>query len=64
MWYKPNEASVIESAVFAPDTAHFPGQTAVALGKVGKGKLGYVGDVNTEQGSDAVILAMCKQAMN
>ncbi len=64
MWYKTTEVSVIESAVFAPDSAHDPGLTAVALAKVGKGRLGYVGDVNAEQGSDAVILAMCKLAMN
>lgn len=32
---------------------------SVALAKIGNGKLGYVGDVNGEEGSDAVVLAMC-----
>ena len=34
-------------------------QTAVAFAKYGKGWVGYVGDVNGEEGSDKVILAMC-----
>lgn len=34
-------------------------EAAVALAKVGSGRLGYVGDVNGEKGSDAVVLAMC-----
>ncbi|KAK4233584.1 hypothetical protein C8A03DRAFT_47913 [Achaetomium macrosporum] len=34
-------------------------EAAVAFAKVGLGKLGYVGDVNGEEGSDAVVLAMC-----
>lgn len=33
--------------------------TAVAFGKVGKGYLGYVGDVNAEDESTDVVLAMC-----
>ncbi|KAI8623570.1 hypothetical protein F5Y19DRAFT_468400 [Xylariaceae sp. FL1651] len=34
------------------------GEVAVAFTKVGNGKLGYVGDVNGEDGSEAVVLAM------
>ncbi|GAP86908.1 putative zinc finger domain-containing MYND-type [Rosellinia necatrix] len=34
------------------------GEVAVAFTKVGNGMLGYVGDVNREDGSEAVILAM------
>jgi hypothetical protein len=49
-WYYPSEDEVIESLMT---------QTPVALAKVGEGKLGYVGDVNKEEGSDAVVLAMC-----
>jgi hypothetical protein len=49
-WYRPSKDSVIESLM---------AQTPVALAKVGEGKLGYVGDVNKEEGSDAVVLAMC-----
>ncbi|KAM5341510.1 hypothetical protein ACJ41O_014541 [Fusarium nematophilum] len=35
------------------------GETAVAFAKVGSGRLGYIGDVNGEEGSDKVVLAMC-----
>jgi len=49
-WYRPSEDSVDESLL---------GETSVALAKVGEGKLGYVGDVNKEEGSDAAVLAMC-----
>ncbi|KAH6649480.1 hypothetical protein F5144DRAFT_607639 [Chaetomium tenue] len=34
-------------------------EAAVVFSKVGAGKLGYVGDVNGEEGSEAVVLAMC-----
>ncbi|KAH6847420.1 hypothetical protein B0I37DRAFT_391333 [Chaetomium sp. MPI-CAGE-AT-0009] len=34
-------------------------QTAVAFTKVGVGRLGYVGDVNGEEASNTVVLAMC-----
>ncbi|KAK4194884.1 hypothetical protein QBC40DRAFT_237676 [Triangularia verruculosa] len=34
-------------------------EAAVAFTKVGLGKLGYVGDVNGEEGSRTVVLAMC-----
>jgi hypothetical protein len=34
-------------------------EAAVVFAKVGKGMLGYVGDVNGEEGSKAVVLAMC-----
>ncbi|KAK2597403.1 hypothetical protein QQS21_006027 [Conoideocrella luteorostrata] len=58
MWYKSDDSSVIESRVFAPDSAHTPGETAVAMAEVGEGKLGYVGDVNAEEESTVVVLAM------
>ncbi|KAK3290785.1 uncharacterized protein B0H64DRAFT_412139 [Chaetomium fimeti] len=35
------------------------GQTAMAFAQVGLGRLGYVGDVNGEDVSDMVVLAMC-----
>jgi hypothetical protein len=47
-WYRPSE-----------DIGSLMAETAVALAKVGEGKLGYVGDVNQEEGSNAVVLAMC-----
>jgi len=59
MWYKTDNNSVVQSMVFAPTSANKPGETAVAMATVGRGKLGYVGDVNAEEGSKAVVLAMC-----
>ncbi|OAA41342.1 hypothetical protein NOR_05420 [Metarhizium rileyi] len=60
MWYKTDDDSVIQSMVFPPTSGQVAGGTAVALAKVGEGKLGYVGDVNAEDGSNAVVLAMCR----
>ena len=34
-------------------------ETPVAFGAVGKGRLGYIGDVNGEEGTNAAIVAMC-----
>jgi hypothetical protein len=45
--------------VFASTAVSNMGDTSVALAKVGKGKLGYVGDVNAEDGSDSAVLALC-----
>ncbi|KAE8414615.1 hypothetical protein BDV36DRAFT_286028 [Aspergillus pseudocaelatus] len=59
MWYKTDDDSVVESLVFSPTSVNTAGETPVALANVGTGKLGYVGDVNAEEGSNAVILAMC-----
>ncbi|KAF9967358.1 hypothetical protein BGZ70_009820 [Mortierella alpina] len=59
MWYKTDDSSVVQSMVFAPTSANKAGETAVAMATVGRGKLGYVGDVNAEDGSNAVVLAMC-----
>ncbi|KAF9927111.1 hypothetical protein BGZ67_007669 [Mortierella alpina] len=59
IWYQTDDNSVVQSAVFAPTSANATGQTAVAMATVGSGKLGYVGDVNAEDGSNAVVLAMC-----
>lgn len=59
VWYAAKPDSVIQSAVFSPDNAHRPGQAAVAMAKVGEGKLGYLGDVNAESESQTVVLAMC-----
>ncbi|KAI0469813.1 hypothetical protein GGR56DRAFT_668408 [Xylariaceae sp. FL0804] len=35
------------------------GEAAVVFAQVGRGRLGYIGDVNGEQGSEAAVLAMC-----
>ncbi|KAJ5215712.1 uncharacterized protein N7498_002119 [Penicillium cinerascens] len=56
-WYNPTSDSTTQSMVFDPesvDTTTCP----VAMANVGEGKLGYVGDVNGEQGSTLVVLAM------
>jgi hypothetical protein len=44
MWYAEKENS---------------NEAAVVFANVGEGKLGYVGDVNGEEESEAVVLAMC-----
>lgn len=58
-WYLPSDASRTESDVFRSERIQNLQQTPVAFTSMGKGKLGYVGDVNGEEGSDAVVLAMC-----
>lgn len=58
-WYTTTETSVVESAVFAPENSHLPGASANVLTRFGDGRLGYIGDVNSEEETDAVILAMC-----
>lgn len=58
-WYLPNDASRTESLVFHSEWIYSLPQTPIALTGIGRGKLGYVGDVNRENGSDVVVLAMC-----
>ncbi|KAK1023810.1 hypothetical protein LTS16_024566 [Friedmanniomyces endolithicus] len=56
--YLPSAASRTRSMVFAPhavDTA----QTPAVLGACGRGKVGYTGDVNHEEPTNLVVLAMC-----
>ncbi|KAL7948251.1 triacylglycerol lipase [Trichoderma barbatum] len=59
MWYQTNQYSLALSTGFAPISAHVPGETAVALAEFGRGRLGYVGDIDGEEVFVAVILAMC-----
>lgn len=59
--YSPSSESVTQSAVFPPGPSN-PNQAAVAFTKVGEGWLGYLGDVNNEQGSQAVIHSMLEFA--
>ncbi|KAF2127607.1 hypothetical protein P153DRAFT_52310 [Dothidotthia symphoricarpi CBS 119687] len=58
-WYLPTESSRTQSLVFSPERIQDLQQTPIALTNIGSGKLGYVGDVNGEEESDEVILAMC-----
>lgn len=57
-WYVTTPDSVTESHVFLTEGVHIMGETLAALARIGAGKLGYVGDVNGEEGSNAVLLAM------
>jgi hypothetical protein len=57
--YVPTEDSRVQSHVFAPspvDMSHVP----VAYTRIGDGFLGYIGDVNAEDESTSVILAMLR----
>lgn len=56
--YRPDSESVLESLVFSPDPVD-TSKTPVAFKTLGQGRVGYIGDVNAEDGSDMVILAMC-----
>ncbi|KAJ5712833.1 hypothetical protein N7493_009301 [Penicillium malachiteum] len=58
-WYMTNADSVLESHVFAPQSANTPGESPIVLGRVGEGRLGYVGDVNGEDSTQVVVVAMC-----
>lgn len=59
--YRPSSDSVTQSRVFTPEPAN-QNEVAVAFTKVGEGWLGYIGDVNNEQGSQAVIHSMLELA--
>ncbi|KIW13028.1 hypothetical protein PV08_08215 [Exophiala spinifera] len=56
-WYLPNEHSRTESHVFSPEPVP-TSETPAAFAKVGNGWLGYIGDVNGEEETDAVLLGM------
>ena len=56
--YKPTSQSRVESLVFAPDRITDLAESPAVYTSIGKGHLGYVGDVNWEDGSTKVILAM------
>ncbi|KAL8911603.1 MAG: hypothetical protein Q9171_003268 [Xanthocarpia ochracea] len=55
--YVPLEQSQSQSAVFPP-SAMDQGQTPAAFHKYGEGWLGFIGDVNNEQGTQALLMAM------
>jgi hypothetical protein len=59
--YHPSSDSVTQSRVFLPEPSN-QNETAVAFTRVGEGWLGYIGDVNNEQGSQAVIHSMLELA--
>jgi hypothetical protein len=57
-WYVATDDSVVESIVPLPGPGVQPLETPVAFAKLGNGWVGYVGDVNAEKGTTAVILTM------
>ncbi|KAI1786100.1 TPR-like protein [Ganoderma leucocontextum] len=59
--YVLTASSRIESRVFAPEpiTDERAEESPAVLARVGEGHLGYVGDVNGEQGSTRLIFEMC-----
>lgn len=56
--YLPGSDSVIETFLWQPGELDME-QTPVVFRNFGQGSIGYVGDVNREEGSEEVILAMC-----
>jgi hypothetical protein len=61
--YAPGSDSVTQSLVFAPRSVAGAEEAAVALAPVSSGSwVGYVGDVNGEQHTSAILLAMVQQA--
>jgi len=57
--YRPTRDSKIQSMVFAPEPIEDLTQTAAAFGRCQKGWVGYTGDVNAEDGTVLLTLAMC-----
>ena len=53
MVYITTSDSKIQSHVFRPDSAHNPEQAPVLFTAFGNGYIGYVGDVNQEEGTTA-----------
>jgi hypothetical protein len=58
-WYVTDAGSTLESLVWAPEAVNCPDEAPVAAGRVGSGRLAYVGDVNVEDGTGDVVLALC-----
>lgn len=56
--YYPSGESRTQSAVFPPQSVDVS-QTPVVFMKIGAGKLGYIGDVNNEDGSMMALMMMC-----
>ncbi|KAK0190080.1 hypothetical protein F5146DRAFT_958640 [Armillaria mellea] len=59
--YAPSPTSRVESNVFGPNEIPIDvNECPCAYGPVGRGWLGYVGDVNNEDGSTRIIMAMTR----
>ncbi|KAF1811490.1 hypothetical protein P152DRAFT_57788 [Eremomyces bilateralis CBS 781.70] len=59
--YKPGADSQLQSRVLPPEPVR-QGQAAVAFTKVSQGWVGYIGDVNNEDGSQKVVMEVCRFA--
>lgn len=59
--YRPPSEPVTQSRVFQSESVD-PEEVAVAFTRIGEGWLGYLGDVNNEQGSQRVIMSMLELA--
>ncbi|KAF2432768.1 hypothetical protein EJ08DRAFT_112926 [Tothia fuscella] len=59
--YRPSSDSRTQSAVLAESPVN-QYQTPVAFTKIGRGFVGYIGDMNNETGSQNVVMEMCKLA--
>ena len=59
VWYRTGKESVPESLVWGSVSVRELVGAAVALARVGEGRLGYIGDVNAEVESGRVLVALC-----
>jgi len=62
--YVTTPDSRVESRVFPPNPAHDPVQAPAVFQAYGKGYVGYLGDVNGEEGTSKAILALCGLTSN
>ncbi|KAI1810579.1 triacylglycerol lipase [Poronia punctata] len=58
-WYVADGNSGARAAVLGPNSVVVQGDAVVTMANIGVGKLGYTGDVNREETTNLVILAMC-----
>lgn len=56
--YKPVEGATTESVAFSSDPAD-ANLVMAAFGKIGRGAVAYVGDLNQEEDTDRLIIALC-----
>ncbi|CAK1355398.1 hypothetical protein CB0940_00875 [Cercospora beticola] len=59
--YLPAATAYVQSSVCPPSPIEDKTQTPTALAAVGQGRLGYLGDVNVEEGTVRTMLTLCGQ---
>lgn len=57
--YTISRNSRTQSSIFPAENVDV-GQSPVVFARVGRGRLGFIGDVNNEEGSIAVVMMMCR----